>query len=99
MLHQVLATILAHKRREVAAAQAVRPLAALAARAAQAPPPRDFAAALRGPGIRLIAEIKRRSPSAGLIRPSFHPTRIARIYQAHGAAAISVLTDEEFFGG
>ena len=99
MLHQVLETILAHKRREVAAAQAVRPLAALAARAAQAPPPRDFAAALRGPGIRLIAEIKRRSPSAGLIRPSFHPTRIARIYQAHGAAAISVLTDEEFFGG
>jgi indole-3-glycerol phosphate synthase len=71
----------------------------VAAEAADAPPARDFAAALRAPGVSLIAEVKRRSPSAGLIRPSFHPTRIARIYESHGAAAISVLTDAEFFGG
>ena len=81
----------------------MRPLEALIAAAIEAPPIRDFAAALRQAharrGVALIAEIKRQSPSAGLIRPSFHPTRIARIYAAHGAAAISVLTDERFFGG
>jgi len=99
VLHEALECIVAHKRVEVAKARAERPLARLQAAAAQAPPPRDFAAALRRPGVGLIAEIKRRSPSAGLIRPSFYPTRIARIYEAHGAAAISVLTDSRFFGG
>lgn len=103
MLHRVLEEILAHKREEVAAGKARTPLAALEAAAAKAPPARDFAAALRHAqarqGIALIAEIKRKSPSAGLIRPSFHPTRIARIYEAHGAAVISVLTDARFFGG
>ncbi len=103
MLHRILEEILAHKRIEVAAAKARVPLAALEAAAAQAPPARDFAGALRQAhardGIALIAEIKRRSPSAGLIRPSFHPTAIARTYEAHGAAAISVLTDAAFFGG
>ncbi len=105
MFHRMLEEILARKREEVAAAKLARPLARLAAAAAKAPPPRDFAAALRPstssgrPAIALIAEIKRQSPSAGLIRPSFHPTQIARIYAAHGAAAISVLTDQKFFGG
>ena len=103
MLHRVLEEILAHKRAEVAAAKRQRPLAALEAAAAAAPPARDFAAALRSAyarhGIALIAEIKRMSPSAGLIRSAFHPTRIARSCEAHGAAAISVLTDERFFGG
>ncbi|MBM4037272.1 MAG: indole-3-glycerol phosphate synthase TrpC [Planctomycetes bacterium] len=103
MLHRILEEILAHKRGEVAAAKARRPLAALEAALAKAPPARDFAATLRHAhardGVALIAEIKRKSPSAGLIRPAFHPTRIARTYEAHGAAAISVLTDERFFGG
>ena len=98
-LHRVLERILAHKRKEVAAATRARPLAQLEAKAAAAPEPRAFAAALRRPGVSLIAEIKRRSPSAGLIRQAFYPRRIARIYEAHGAAAISVLTDERFFGG
>ena len=98
-MHKVLERIIAHKRREVAAAKARRPLDELAAALGSAPPARGFAAALVGPGVSLIAEIKRRSPSAGEIRESFYPTRIARIYERHGAAAISVLTDERFFGG
>ncbi|MFC1805890.1 indole-3-glycerol phosphate synthase TrpC [Planctomycetota bacterium] len=98
-LHKVLERIVAHKRREVAAAKKERPLRELAVKVAQAPLARDFAETLRAPGVSLIAEIKRRSPSAGLIRKAFHPTRIARIYEEHGAAAISVLTDAEFFGG
>ena len=96
---EILRKIVAHKKAEVAAAKAARPLADVVAAAADAPPPRDFAAALRAPGLSLIAEIKRRSPSAGDIRRAFHPRRIARIYEQHGAAAISVLTDEHFFGG
>jgi indole-3-glycerol phosphate synthase len=55
--------------------------------------------ALRQPGLQVIAEIKRRSPSKGLIRSSFDPESIARNYQQHGAAAISCLTEEDFFGG
>ena len=98
-LHKMLEQIVAHKRGEVAAAMAARPLADVEAAVADAPAPRDFAGALARPGVSLIAEVKRRSPSAGLIRQTFYPTRIARIYEAHGAAAISVLTDEKFFGG
>ena len=98
-LHRVLERIVAHKREEVAGAKAARPLAEVAGAAAQAPAARDFAAALRAPGVSLVAEIKRRSPSAGLIRKAFYPRRIARIYEEHGAAAISVLTDAKFFGG
>jgi indole-3-glycerol phosphate synthase len=103
VLHRVLEEILAHKRDEVAAGKERRPLAELDAAVAKAPLVRDFAAALRAArdrdGIALIAEVKHKSPSAGVIRPAFHPTRIARIYEAHGAAAISVLTDARFFGG
>lgn len=103
MQHRVLEEILSHKWGEVLAAKARVPQAALEARVAAAPPARDFAGALRAAqateGVALIAEIKRKSPSAGLIRPSFRPTAIARTYEAHGAAAISVLTDEAFFGG
>ena len=98
-LHRVLERILAHKRKEVAAAMQARSLAEVAAAAARMPATRDFAGALRRPGVSLIAEVKRRSPSAGIIRPAFYPGRIARIYESHGAAAISVLTDERFFGG
>ncbi len=64
------------------------------------PPVRDFRRALdAGAGCAIIAEVKRRSPSRGLLRADFDPVRIAREYESHGAAAVSVLTDETFFGG
>lgn len=96
----VLYQILAQKRQEVADALARNPLRQLQRRAEQAPPPRDFLAALkqRHP-MALIAEIKKASPSAGIIRPDFDPVRIARDYAASGAACLSVLTDERFFQG
>jgi len=69
-------------------------------RAAAAPPPRDFVTALRSaPGVALIAEMKRASPSKGLLRPDFDPLDLAATCIANGAAAISVLTDEPFFQG
>ncbi len=78
------------------------PLDILKARCATADPPRDFRGAIAAPppdGIHLIAEIKRRSPSAGLIRPDFDPAAIARVYWQSGATAISVLTDGPYFDG
>jgi indole-3-glycerol phosphate synthase len=98
----VLDEILLHKREEVAAAKARLAPEALAARArAMAEPTRGFRRALlaRGSGPRVIAELKRRSPSKGEIRRAFDPVAIARAYEAAGAAALSVLTDERFFGG
>jgi len=65
----------------------------------QMPPTRDFLQAVGQPGISIIAEIKRKSPSAGLIRSGVDPAAIAEIYEKNGAAAISVLTDQVFFGG
>lgn len=96
----VLKEIVDSKRREIAAAKAARPVETLVDRLAWAPPVRNFAAALSDrPGVRVIAEVKKASPSAGLIRADFDPVQIARTYQAHGAACISVLTDEQFFQG
>lgn len=99
-MQNVLDTILDRKRREIAAAQRLRPATRLREQLADAPPVRDFAAALRSAsGMALIAEVKKASPSAGLIREDFDPVAIAGIYERHGAACISVLTDEPFFQG
>ena len=98
----ILDEILREKRAELARARDERPLAGLEAAARAAGPTRGLTAALRRPAgapIRAIAEIKRASPSAGPIRPDADPAAIARDYQRGGAAAISVLTDEQFFDG
>lgn len=96
----VLDEIVARKRREVEVARERVPTAALEGRLAVAPPPRDFFAALAVPGpIRLIAEFKRRSPSAGEIRPGSTVEDVVRGYAAAGASCLSVLTDAVGFGG
>ncbi len=96
----ILDEIVAAKRREVVAARRRMPLEELETQAAEAPPVRDFRAALAGAGpIQLIAEVKKASPSAHLIRADFDPDAIARIYQEHGASCISVLTDAPYFQG
>jgi indole-3-glycerol phosphate synthase len=95
----ILDTIVAHKWAEIAAARVAIPEADLERRAAALPQARDFTAALRRPGLRLIAEVKKASPSAGVIRADFDPVAIARTYERHGADCVSVLTDERFFQG
>ena len=96
----ILDEIVAAKRREVVAARRRMPFVELEAQAAEAPPVRDFPRPWPGPGpIQLIAEVKKASPSARSIRADFDPVAIARTYQEHGAACISVLTDEPFFQG
>lgn len=97
---KILDEIVATKRQEIAAARAARPEEDLLAALADAPPVRDFLAALPAQGgIRLIAEVKKASPSKGVLREDFQPVQIARIYERHGAAAISVLTDQSYFQG
>jgi indole-3-glycerol phosphate synthase len=96
----ILDTIVASKRREVAAAKERTPEDALLRRLADAPPPRRFRDALERPGdIGVIAEVKKASPSAGVLRADFDPVAIAKSYANHGAACLSVLTDEPFFQG
>ncbi len=96
----ILDKIVATKREEISRAKAALPEGVLRQRMAEAPPVRDFLAALSaGPPIRLIAEVKKASPSKGVIRADFDPVAIAQIYQRHGAACISVLTDEPYFQG
>src|SRR5262245_30461836 len=100
MLVTILDDIVESKRQEVAAARRRLPPEELEVQAASAPPVRDFRAALAGPGpIQLIAEVKKASPSARVIRADFDPVAIARTYQEHGAACLSVLTDAPFFQG
>jgi indole-3-glycerol phosphate synthase len=91
----ILERILAVKRAEIAAAKDSQ----VEIKARTAPPPRDFVAALRARQPAVLAEIKRASPSKGLLRPDFDPAAIARSYEKGGAACMSVLTDKEFFKG
>jgi len=96
----ILAEIVARKRLEVASARERVPTAALEGRLAVAPPVRDFFGALAAPGpVRLIAEFKRKSPSAGAIRPGATIEDVVRGYAAAGASCLSVLTDGPGFGG
>ncbi|REK18441.1 MAG: indole-3-glycerol phosphate synthase TrpC [Planctomycetota bacterium] len=96
----VLDEIVATKRREIAAAKAARPEDQVRQIAAEAPPVRNFFEPLAAGGpIRLIAEVKKASPSAGVIRADFDPVAIATTYQQHGASCLSVLTDEHYFQG
>ncbi len=102
-MSDILEKILAVKRAEVAAAIKNRPLATVRSDAESALPPRDFAGAI---GSKLdaglaavIAEVKKASPSKGVLREDFDPAEIARSYAEHGAACLSVLTDEQFFQG
>jgi indole-3-glycerol phosphate synthase len=99
----ILQRILARKREELEAARAAIPLAEMQARARAAAPPRDFAGALReaiaAGRAAVIAEIKKASPSKGILRADFDPAAIARSYAGAGAACLSVLTDRDFFQG
>lgn len=95
----ILDEIVANKRREVVAAEARMPLERLQEQAAARTDFRSLAQALGVPGVRVIAEIKRRSPSKGELAPIADPAELARTYQQGGAAALSVLTDLQYFGG
>ena len=96
----ILDKIVATKRLEIDAAKQQRSLSELQAALADAPSVRPFEQALAADGpIKLIAEVKKASPSKGVIRADFQPVEIARIYQQHGATCLSVLTDHEFFQG
>ena len=102
-MSDILNRIIATKHEEIAAARAIKPLAAVEAGAAAQAAPRDFVGAIRSkiaagqPAV--IAEIKKASPSKGVIRPDFKPADIARSYAQHGAACLSVLTDRQYFQG
>ncbi|MFN4326613.1 MAG: indole-3-glycerol phosphate synthase TrpC [Azonexus sp.] len=102
-MSDILNKIIATKHEEIAAARAVKPLAAVEAEAVAQAAPRDFVGAIRRkiaagqPAV--IAEIKKASPSKGIIRPDFKPADIARSYEQHGAACLSVLTDRQYFQG
>jgi indole-3-glycerol phosphate synthase len=97
----ILDDIVRDKRAEIARRRVEAPRAALERRCRELPPTRDFEAALAPlpGGVRLIAEVKKASPSRGVLAPSFDPVSLAATYAAHGAAAISVLTDEKYFQG
>ncbi|MBM4005116.1 MAG: indole-3-glycerol phosphate synthase TrpC [Planctomycetes bacterium] len=96
----ILEKIVSTKKSEVDAARRKVSESELVSRLISAPPVRDFYAELAAPGpIKLIAEVKKASPSKGIIRADFDPVAIARTYESHGATCISVLTDEPYFQG
>ena len=102
-MSDILQKILATKRQEIAASRAAESLEAVCERAAAQPRARDFVAALRDRVARreaaVIAEVKKASPSKGVLRADFRPADIARSYEAGGAACLSVLTDRQYFQG
>src|SRR5262249_37609447 len=96
----ILDQIVANKRQEIAQARSLVSDVELEARLAGSPKARNFRGALEAKdGVQIIAEIKKASPSAGVLREDFDPVGIARIYEQHGAACISVLTDAPYFQG
>src|SRR5262245_41293412 len=97
----VLVEIVGNTRQELARRRVAVPRMSLERQCGQAPPTRDFEGALRGrPGtVRLIAEVKKASPSRGVLAGNLNPVDVARAYATHGAHAISVLTDEKYFKG
>ena len=102
-MSDILNKILAVKREEVTTASAIKPLAEVRAEAQAQPAPRDFVSAIRKKiaegKAAVIAEIKKASPSKGVIRADLRPAEIAMSYEQHGAACLSVLTDRQFFQG
>ena len=94
----ILDQIVAKKREELAVSMSSTPLSVLREAIAARPAALNFPAALRGDGISLIAEVKKASPSKGLLREDFQPTELAATYSGNGAAAISVITDGHFLG-
>lgn len=95
----ILEQILSYNLQELEHRKRSLPMAELRRMALEQPPPLDFASALQGEGIRLIAEVKKASPSRGVIRPDFNPVEIAQTYASNGASAISVLTEARYFQG
>lgn len=95
----ILNAIAKHSQEELEHKKRLLPLEALRRLASEQPPALDLATALKGPSIRLIAEVKKASPSRGVIRQDFDPIEIAKIYASNGAAAISVLTESRHFQG